>query len=269
VLDRQGGVKAILLAAGYATRLMPLTASRPKVLLPVAGRPMLDWIADKIDAVESVDGLHVVTNAKFAAQLTAWGRGREGRLAPVVHEDGTMSNEDRLGAIGDIVFVVEQARLEGEDLLVVAGDNLFDFAFDDYVRFWRAKGVASAVALYDCGDIELARQYGVVSVEGDGRIVGFVEKPRIAPTTLVAIAAYLYHREHVALLGRYLEEGNSPDAPGSFIAWLHARAPVFGWRFTGDWFDIGDHGQLLVADNFWRARHGLPVRDEYAIEPQI
>ena len=228
---------------------------------------MLDWIADKVDVVESVDSLHVVTNAKFAEQLAAWGRARKGRLAPVVHEDGTTSNDDRLGAIGDILFVIEQARLEGEDLLVVAGDNLFDFALDDFVRFWRTKGVASAVALYDCGDAELARQYGVVSVEDDGRIIGFVEKPPTAPTTLVAIAAYLYHREHVPLLGRYLEEGNSPDAPGSFIAWLHTHAPVFGWRFAGDWFDIGDHGQLLVADNVWRARRGLPVRGGYALEP--
>ena len=262
-------MKAILLAAGYATRLMPLTATRPKMLLPIADRPMLDWIADKVDAVEAVDALHVVTNAKFGEQLTAWSTARVGRLAATVHDDGTTSNEDRLGAIGDILFVIEQARLEGEDLLVVAGDNLFDFALDDFVRFWRAKGVASAVALYDCGDSELARQYGVVSVADDARIVDFVEKPPTAPTTLVAIAAYLYHREHVPLLSRYLEEGNSPDAPGSFIAWLHARAPVFGWRFTGDWFDIGDHGQLLVADNLWRARHGLPVRDEYALEPQI
>jgi glucose-1-phosphate thymidylyltransferase len=260
-------MKAIILAAGYATRLMPLTATRPKMLLPIADRPMLDWIADKVDAVEAVDTLHVVTNAKFAQQLSAWATGRAGRLDPIVHDDGTTSNEDRLGAIGDILFVIEQAGLEGEDLLVVAGDNLFDFALDDFVGFSSAKGVASAVALYDCGDTELARQYGVVSVDEDGRIVGFVEKPPTAPTTLVAIAAYLYHREHVPLLSRYLEEGTSPDAPGSFIAWLHPRVPVFGWRLTGDWFDIGDHGQLLVADNFWRERHGLLVRDEYALEP--
>jgi glucose-1-phosphate thymidylyltransferase len=260
-------VKAILLAAGYATRLYPLTEDRSKVLLEIAGRPMLDWIADKVDAVEAVDALHVVTNAKFSVQLDGWAASRTGRLAPVVHDDGTTTNETRLGALGDTALVFERAGLEGEHLLVVAGDNLFEFDLGDFVRFWQAKGVASAVTLYDCGDLELAKQYGVVAVEPDARIVDFVEKPPTAPTTLVATASYIYHREHAPLLERYLAEGNSPDAPGSFVAWLHTRVPVFGWRFPGGWFDIGDRGQLLVADNRWRERHGLPVRDEYALEP--
>jgi glucose-1-phosphate thymidylyltransferase len=259
-------VKAILLAAGYATRLYPLTEQRPKVLLPVADRPMLDWIADKVDAVEAVDELHVVTNAKFARALERWASERNGRLATIVHDDGTTSNEDRLGAIGDIRFVIEQTGLAGDDLLVVAGDNLFDFELADYVQFWREKGVASAVALYDCGSLELATQYGVVTVDADGRIVGFVEKPPVPPSTLVATAAYLYHREHLPLLERYLAEGNSPDAPGNFVAWLYTRAPVYGYRVAGGWFDIGDHGQLLVADNRWRRRLGLPERKEYALE---
>jgi glucose-1-phosphate thymidylyltransferase len=260
-------VKAILLAAGYATRLYPLTENRPKVLLPIAGRPMLDWIADRVDAVAAVDALHVVTNARFADQLAGWAAARSARLEPVVHDDGTDSNETRLGALGDTALVIERAGLDGEHLLVVAGDNLFEFDLGDFVRFWEPKGVASAVTLYDCGDLGLARQYGVVSVEDDDRIVDFVEKPPVAPTTLVATASYLYHREHVPLLRRYLAEGNTPDAPGSFIAWLHSRAPVYGWRFPGGWFDIGDSGQLLVADNRWRERLGLPVRDAYAVEP--
>jgi glucose-1-phosphate thymidylyltransferase len=260
-------VKAILLAAGYATRLYPLTENRPKVLLAIAGRPMLDWIADKVDAVEAVDALHVVTNAKFADQLGRWASSRTGRLVPVVHDDGTHTNETRLGALGDTALVIERGGLESEHLLVVAGDNLFEFDLGEFVGFWQTKGVASAVTLYDCGDRELATQYGVVSVEPDARIIDFVEKPPTAPTTLVATASYLYHREHVPLLERYLAEGNSPDAPGSFIAWLHARVPVFGWRFPGGWFDIGDRGQLLVADNRWRELLGLPVREEYALEP--
>jgi glucose-1-phosphate thymidylyltransferase len=251
-------VKAILLAAGYATRLYPLTENRPKVLLPVGGRPMLDWIGDKVDAVGAVDELHVVTNAKFAGQLARWADGRAGRLEPVVHDDGTTSNENRLGALGDIRFVLGRAGLAGDDLLVVAGDNLFDFGLDSYADFWRGKGAASAVAVHDCRDLELARQYGVVTLDEEDRIVGFVEKPAMPPTTLVATAAYLYHREHVPLLDRYLAEGNSPDAPGNFVAWLYAREPVYGYRFAGGWFDIGDHGQLVAADDRWRSRLGLP-----------
>ncbi len=260
-------MKAILLAAGYATRLYPLTEDRPKTLLPVGGRPILDWIADKIDAVAEVDEIHLVTNAKFAGVLARWAEGREGRFAPVVHDDGTTSNDDRLGAIGDIRFVLEQAGIEDDDLLVVAGDNLFEFDLSDQVRFSRGKGVASSVALYDCRSRELASQYGVATVDDDGRITGFVEKPPVAPSTLVATAAYLYHREHVQMIDRYLAEGNSPDAPGNLVAWLSRLEPVYGYRFEGEWYDIGDHVQLLVADNGMRARAGLPQRDEYVPEP--
>lgn len=259
-------MKAILLAAGYATRLHPLTADRPKMLLPVGGRPILDWIADKVDEVDEVEELHVVSNGRFADALGGWASGRRGRLAPVVHDDGTTSNDDRLGALGDIQFVLEQAQIEDDDLLVVAGDNLFEFGLTDYVADWRRKGIASAVALYDCGSLELASQYGVVATDDEGRVVEFVEKPPEPPTTLVATASYLYHREHLPLLGRYLADGNSPDAPGNFIAWLYPREPVYGYRFAGAWFDIGDHDQLLVADNRLRRRLGLPERDEYVLE---
>ena len=255
-------MKAIILAAGYATRLRPLTDSIPKQLLPVGGRPMLDWILDKLEEVEEIDGVHLVTNSRFAHDFEDWAAGRGGGVT--VHDDGTTSNEDRLGAIGDIRLAIERAGLAGDDLLVIAGDNLFEFSLADYVAFWRGKGRASAVALYDCGSLELASQYGVVEVDEDDRIVGFVEKPRDPQSTLVATATYLYHREHVPLVERYLAEGNPPDQPGNLIAWLHAREPVYGYRFAGAWFDIGDHEQLLEADNLLRARLGLPTRADYA-----
>ena len=260
-------MKAILLAAGYATRLMPLTASRPKVLLPIADRPMLDWIADKVDEVDEVDELHVVTNARFAHPLLRWAEARDGRLTPIVHDDGTTSNDDRLGAIGDIAFVVQAAGLETEDLLVVAGDNLFEFSLAEYVSWWRGRGESSAIAVRDCESVELARQYAVVSLdEGEndaGRVVSFVEKPPDPPSTLVAIATYLYHAAHVPLIATYLAEGNPPDAPGNLVAWLHTRRPVYGYRIGGTWFDIGDREQLLAADNWLRSRVGLPERAEY------
>src|SRR4051812_40096164 len=130
-------MKAIILAAGYATRLRPLTDSVAKPLLPVGGPPMIEEICDNLDAVADVDELHVVTNSRFAAAFETWGAERSGRLQPVVHDDGTSSNEDRLGAIGDIRFTVEEAGLAGEHLLVVAGDNLFEFALTDLVGFWQ------------------------------------------------------------------------------------------------------------------------------------
>jgi len=161
------GMRAIILAAGYATRLRPLTDTIPKQLLPVGGRPMLDWICDRV--AEVTDRIDLVTNARFAGDFDQWAKRRGG---VTVHDDGTVSNEDRLGAIGDIAFVLERIGTD-DDLLVVAGDNLFDFALGDFVEFTRGKGIASGVAVYDCGDLGLAAQYGIVDVDEHDRITAF------------------------------------------------------------------------------------------------
>lgn len=247
-------MKALILAAGYATRLSPLTDDVPKQLLPVGGRPIVDWIVEKIRAA-GIDEIHLVTNARFAPQFDAWADGVE------IHDDGTASNDTRLGAIGDLQFV----GLD-DDLLVIAGDNLFDYDLGGFVDFWRARQPASAVAVHDVGDRELAKQYGIVDVDGDDRIVAFVEKPAEPPSTLAATATYLYPRAHVRLVEAYLAEGNNPDQPGNFVAWLHRREPVYAYRFEGGWYDIGDRDQLLAADNRLRARLGLPERDSYTLD---
>jgi len=254
-------VKAIVLAAGYATRLRPLTDSIAKPLLPIAERPMIDWILDKVDEVAAVDGVHVVTNSRYAPDFERWAAERRGVR---VHDDGTTSNDDRLGAIGDIAFTLREAGIERDDLLVIAGDNLFDFSLSGYVDFWRGKGAASAIAVHDVGDLELAKQYGIVALDTDDRIVELVEKPEQPPSTLAATATYILHRDHVPLVGRYLAEGNSADQPGKLFVWLHEREPVYGYRFEGEWFDIGNREQLLEADNRLRARSGLPERDAYS-----
>lgn len=246
-------MKALILAAGYATRLRPLTDSIAKPLLPVAGRPMVDWILDRI-AETSADEIHLVTNARFAGDFERWARDKDVH----VHNDGTTSNDDRLGAIGDIEFV----GLD-DDLLAIASDNLFDYSLADYESYWRSKN-GSAIAVYDVGDRELAKKYGIVDVDDDDRVINFVEKPADPPTTLCATATYLYRRDHAALVPTYLAEGNPPDQPGNFVAWLHKRAPVYAYRFPGEWYDIGDQAQLLEADNRMRRREGLLERAEYS-----
>lgn len=257
-------MKALILAAGYATRLRPLTDSIPKMLLPVGGRPVLDWIFDRVGEVRGLDAVHLVTNARYAEQFDRWAGERGDGV--VVHDDGTSSNEDRLGAIGDIAFAVERGGLGGDDLLVVAGDNLIEFSLDAFVEFWRGKGEASALGVYDVGDRELATHYGIVELDADDRVVGLVEKPADPPSTLAATATYLYHRKHVERLDEYVVSGGSKDAPGNFLVWLHTRAPVFGHRFDGDWVDIGNLDQLQEADTRLRRREGLPVRAEYALD---
>jgi glucose-1-phosphate thymidylyltransferase len=252
----------LILAAGYATRLRPLTETHAKELLPVGGRPIVDWILDKVAEVDGLDDVHLVTNSWKAPMFERWAIGRELR----VHDDGTSSNETRLGAIGDMRLVVDRAGLD-DDLLVIAGDNLFEFSLARFVEFWRGKGVASAVAVRDVGSLELASRYGIVDIGENDRLVDFLEKPADPPSTLAATATYLFHREHLRLIARYLDEGNPPDQPGNFVGWLQRREPVFAYRFDEGWFDIGDAEQLLVADNRFRSRLGLPVRAEYAVEP--
>jgi glucose-1-phosphate thymidylyltransferase len=246
-------LKALILAAGYATRLRPLTDSIPKQLLPIGGRPMVDWILDRIEET-SADEVHLVTNARFAERVERWAKDKDVRI----HNDGTTSNEDRLGAIGDIRFV----GLD-DDLLVVAGDNLFDYSLADYEAYWRERD-GSCIAVFDVGDPELAKKYGIVDVGENDRVVGFLEKPEDPPTSLCATATYLYEREHVRLVEQDLEEGNPPDQPGNYIAWLHRREPVYAYRFDGQWYDIGDATQLLEADNRMRRLRGLPERAEYS-----
>jgi glucose-1-phosphate thymidylyltransferase len=221
---------------------------------------MVDWILDKIREA-GIDDAHLVTNGRFAAQFRQWADGR----SVVVHNDGTTSNDDRLGAIGDIRFVQERTDLD-DDLLVIAGDNLFDYSLAGYVEFWRGKDDASALAVHDVGDLVLASKYGIVSVDEDERIVDFVEKPEHPASTLAATATYLYGREHARLVPAYLDEGNPPDQPGNYVAWLHKREPVYAYRFEGGWYDIGDPEQLLAADNRMRERDGLPPRDTYSLD---
>lgn len=229
------------------------------MLLPLGKRPMLDYLLDRIREVGEIEEIHLVTNARFAPAFEEW--------APEdvrVHDDGTTSNEDRLGAIGDIAFAIDRGGLAGNDLFVVAGDNLIGYSLQDFVDFWRENG-GSAIALHEVADRDLLRNYGVVELDEDDRVIGFAEKPPEPRSNLAATAAYLYRSEELELLPRYLEEGNPPDAPGNFVAWLHLRTPVYGYRVSGEWHDIGDLGQLLEADNLLRRRAGLPARSEYSL----
>lgn len=236
-------MKLVVLAAGYATRLYPLTLDRPKPLLDVAGRPMLDHLLDRVLTIGGIDETIVVTNAKFASTFTDWARGRSDIT---VVNDGTKSETDRLGAIGDIGFVIDSRGID-DDLVVVAGDNLFDSditAFGSRIR----EVVAPVLAVYDVGDLAEMPKYNQVQTDAGGRITFFEEKPENATTTLAGIALYYYPRETLPLIRTYLAEGNNPDQPGRLIQWLYPRIPVYTWLVPGAWYDIGSRESLAEAD---------------------
>ena len=239
-------LKAIIPAAGYATRLYPLTKNKPKPLLPIAGRPIIEYILDKIEEIGAVDQIFVVTNDKFYEHFVAWEKSLNYEMPITVINDGTTSNETRLGAIGDKLFVIERENIS-DDLLDISGDNLFDFSLRDMYSAFK-KNKKTLIALYDVKDIEIAKRMGIAKIDKDNGVVNFVEKPEIPPSTLTSIGVYLYPREVVRLFKVYIEEGNSPDAPGYFLEWLHKREEVYGYTFQGTWCDIGDIGCYQKAN---------------------
>ncbi len=241
-------MKLIILAAGYATRLYPLTQNKPKPLLPVAGKPMMEHVLDNISTIRAIEHAYVVTNAKFAPHFRAWASGR----GVTVVDDGTTDEESRLGAIGDLGLVLEREAID-DDVVVVAGDNLFDRDLGGFGELARSRA-EPLLAVYDIGSLDEMRKFGAVEVDYKGRIVGFEEKPAEPRTTLAALALYHYPRATLPLVRRYLAEGRDPDQPGRLVAWLHAFTPVYTWRFEGRWYDIGSRETLETADAELSAR---------------
>ncbi len=244
-------MKALVLAAGYATRLYPLTRDKPKALLEVGGKPMLDYVLARLQEMDVEDTI-VVTNAKFAPHFEEWARTKND---VTVVNDGTTSNDDRLGAIGDIGFVVEQRGID-DDLVVVAGDNLFAEDVSGFARYGR-EVEAPVIAVHDIGDLSLMHEYNQIEIDSEGRIVFFEEKPAQARTTLAGVALYYYPASALPLVRRYLAEGNNPDQPGRLIQWLYPRTAVYTWRLPGEWYDIGSAETLREADRiFSQSRNG-------------
>jgi len=238
-------MKALILGAGYATRMYPLTKDRPKPLLPVAGKPMIEHITDKVEVLPEITHIYVVTNHKFYDHFRRWAEGYRCPKPITVLNDGTMDDATKLGAIGDIKYTIDTVKMD-DDLLVVAGDNLFQHSVQDFVHFFTRKGIA--VAVYDVGSKDLVRKYSEVRLDADHRIVDFIEKPEHPETTLAAICMYLFPREKLSLIHEYIAAGNNPDQPGRYIQWLHKRQPVFGFVFNEKWFDIGDLKQYEQAN---------------------
>jgi glucose-1-phosphate thymidylyltransferase len=245
-------MKAIILAAGYATRLYPLTLDRPKALLPVGGRPMVEHVVGRLATMPELDEILLVTNSKFAQQFADWSAAftppRPG-LRPRIVDDGTTDESNRLGANGDLAFVLESERLD-DDIVVVASDNLFDESLAGFAALCRAQQ-APVVVLTDIGDLAEMPKYSMVEVDGEGRLTSFVEKPEQPTSTLSCIALYYYPRTLLGQVRRYLDEGNNPDQPGRFVAWLFPRTPVYTWRLGGIWYDIGGFESLEEADRLF------------------
>jgi len=245
-------MKVIILAAGYATRLYPLTLTQPKPLLPVAGKPMVEYVLDNLAPIGGIDRVIVVTNAKFAGHFQKWAdnyRATKSKFDFTIVNDGSTDDTNKLGAIGDIHYVIQKENVD-DDIIIVAGDNLFSDPLGDFGKFIREKK-APVLAVYDVGNLEEIKKYNSISIDGHGKITFFEEKPKDPKSTLTGIALYFYPRQTIPLIRQYIAEGHNPDQPGRLIQWLYPRVPVFTWRVPGLWYDIGSKETLEEANRIF------------------
>ena len=245
-------MKIIILAAGYATRLYPLTLTRPKSLLPVADKPMIDHVLDNLAPIGGIDRILIVTNAKFADQFQKWAddyRARKARLDFTIINDGSTDTTNALGAIGDLHLVITRENLD-DDIIVVAADNLFSQSLEPFGRFCREKN-APVVAVYDVGNLEEIKKYNSITMDATGRITYFEEKPKNPTSTVTAIALYFYPKAALSHIKQYIAEGNNPDQPGRLVQWLYPRTPFYTWRVPGIWYDIGSKETLEEANQIF------------------
>jgi len=248
-------MKVVILAAGYATRLYPLTLTQPKPLLLVAGRPMIEFVLDNLAPIGGIDRVYVVTNARFAGHFQKWAQAyhaTRSKLEFTVVDDGSIDETDKLGASGDLELVISREQLD-DDLIVVAADNLFSRSLEGFGKFCREKN-APVLAVYDVGNLEQIKKYNAITLDGDGRITFFEEKPRNPASTLTGIALYYYPRSVVPLIRQYIAEGNNPDQPGRLVQWLYPRTPVHTWPVPGIWYDIGSKETLEEANRIFAQR---------------
>lgn len=230
-------MQCILLAAGYATRLYPLTENMPKALLKLGDKTILDMVTDKIDEVGEVESIYIVTNDKFYNHFVEWSKGYKGPKSIKVLNDHTTNNDNRLGAIGDLKYVIDMEEIDDE-ILVMASDNIFDFSLNDFTAMYRGKN-ADMICAHTIENKEDLHSMGVVELDADGRVKSFEEKPQDPKSDLGVPPFYLYKRETLPLVNEYLKEGNNPDAPGHFIPWLIGKNDVYAYVFDAVRIDIG------------------------------
>src|SRR5438067_3954123 len=253
-------MNAIILAAGYATRLYPLTLNKAKPLLKVGRRPIIEWTVENLTSIPEIETIYIVANDKFTADFQIWANTYQEQRPKCklrIVNDGSTSDEDKLGAIGDINFIVTRENLTAGNLLIVAGDNLLTESLRDFVEY--AKKTEATVAVYDVGDRQAIKKYGNIDIDADGMIIHFEEKPEKPRSTLAAVALYYYSAEIISLLRTYLAAGNNPDQPGRFVQWLYTRKPIKTFQLRGKWLDIGSKETLENADKILGG--GLPRRN--------
>lgn len=229
-------MKCLILAAGYATRLYPLTENFPKPLLKVGAKTILDWLVDDIDRSNLVDEYVVISNHKFAHHFDDWASQKEQKITVV--DDGTSTNETRLGAVKDIQFAIDKLSLD-DDMLVIAGDNVLDFSLCRFIEYARNKNTSCIMRYFEPNEAKLHKS-GVVEIDADDKIISMEEKPQSPKSNWCCPPFYYYTKKDAKLVNKGIQEGCGTDAPGSYIAWLCEQTFVHAMEMPGKRYDIGN-----------------------------
>ncbi|MCP8310672.1 MAG: nucleotidyltransferase family protein [Candidatus Methylarchaceae archaeon HK01M] len=236
---------AIILAGGYATRLWPLTIDKPKPLLPIAEKPIIEYTIEKLVKQKIIERTILSINKKFEPKFKEWQRMSHNPVEMVA--DRSRSEEEKLGAVKALENITSNID---DDCFILAGDNLFTSDLDGMIRTFKEKN-APIVALYDVKIRDLAREYSTINLNEDGRIMEFTEKPKKQNTTLIGTCMYILPKRTLPRLREHLDSGLGRDEPGLFIEWLHKQEPVYGYILEGHWFDIGNLGSYKEAERFF------------------
>ena len=254
-------MKAIILAGGYAVRLLPLTKHIPKPLLPVAGKPVIDYIVDQLIKIQEIDKIIVSTNEYYESNFRYWLRAfpESSRLIKLVCER-TRTEKRKLGAIAALQNVIQQEGFVDEDLLVVAGDNLFEFSLYEFIKYYN-KRKKPVIAFSNRANIEAdeLRKYGLGILDEQQKLIGFQEKPREPKSSFVATGCYIYPADIQHYLGEYLEEHNNPDAPGYFVEWLHKKTDVYAFVSGETWYDIGSIESYDQVNEYFKHNRNISM----------
>lgn len=243
-------MKCILLCAGYATRLFPLTKNFPKALLTIGDKPLLDYILDEVEKIDEVNEIIVITNDRYYEHFNSWAKEKNCSKPIDVLNDKTTSNDDRLGAVGDIMYVIDKKKIN-EDLLIIAGDNLFTYDLKDVVNFYHEKK-SSIVVAKKLDDINLLKRLAVALADEDNKIIDLVEKPEKPKSDLAVYATYIYPKEILHYFNEYKLEGNNMDAPGNFPQYLYKKENIYAYEFKGECYDVGTHETLAIVNELYK-----------------
>jgi len=240
-------MKALILAAGYGTRLASVIKDIPKPLIAVGNRPLIDYVVDRLLYIKSLSEIVVVSNNKFTPHFQQWAASSGQKKCPIrIVNDGTNTPQERLGSVGDIRFVWQKEN-SLQDWLIVGGDNLFDGDLPRFIDFAISKSPAVTIGVYDIKDIQAAAKFGVLAFDANQKVISFQEKPKNPASSLITMCLYYFPKETLGYIGEYLSGSKAADAAGSYIQWLSNKKNVYGFQFFGKWYDIGSIESLEEA----------------------